>query len=273
MKRLLLTFTTLLIFAFAMSGTAHALLWGDPIFWHTESANVGFTSVTYADGTTKDYSKMGTLGIPGYTFVNDNELFIYQSDANAAGDPSKYEAHSINYYHSTYFNVYNSATTRASDIVSANFHWEMNFYNTAALLAKDKQTVSTDITFYNWNDGSASYMVFTEVAWSLGVVTDAKGNEYNLYLELKYPGTFTPEEIGYTVMTEGAVYDQMVADLGLTSGTPLYYWYTTGASQHMAFQLSAFNANVDPYATPIPGAVWLMGTGVAGLIALRRRNS
>ncbi len=38
-------------------------------------------------------------------------------------------------------------------------------------------------------------------------------------------------------------------------------------------EIQAFGFNENPVATPIPGAVWLLGSGLAGLVGMRRRNS
>ena len=45
------------------------------------------------------------------------------------------------------------------------------------------------------------------------------------------------------------------------------------AGAHIAeLQALASNGGVSPNAVPIPGAVWLLGTGLVGLVGMRRRK-
>ena len=46
--------------------------------------------------------------------------------------------------------------------------------------------------------------------------------------------------------------------------------YLPGAYPNGEFHF--FEIGYSPYATPVPGAVWLMGTGLAGLLACKRRK-
>jgi hypothetical protein len=59
---------------------------------------------------------------------------------------------------------------------------------------------------------------------------------------------------------------------------PLYAWYflTSGGTQHLSAKLYHYYAwAVSPGqvpAVPVPGAVWLMGSGLLGLLSLKRRG-
>lgn len=49
--------------------------------------------------------------------------------------------------------------------------------------------------------------------------------------------------------------------------------YTPAAGSYPNNLLKIYEMGYSPYATPIPGAVWLMGTGLAGLAAFRSKKS
>ena len=73
------------------------------------------------------------------------------------------------------------------------------------------------------------------------------------------PTTFT-NWLAYAAGTQGLTY-------ALTSGTGYYVVVTeTGSRQNGNGTLT-----INPSAVPIPGAVWLLGSGIVGLIGLRTR--
>lgn len=58
---------------------------------------------------------------------------------------------------------------------------------------------------------------------------------------------------------------------GYSSDTALYGWTTVeGETLSNAYELSLTIMHAP---VPLPGAIWLMGSGIAGLVALRRRNT
>lgn len=281
MKRLLTIFATLLVFAFAMSGVAHAELmseYGTKVFDLKigSSGNNGFSELRYADGKVESYApgkydKSATW--TGGSLVYHNAFDagdMYQSHANADLDQNKWQANTNTYYHYGYFRLTNASKASTAPLTGGTFNMEFQIKNTAD---KNYSTVSTGpIDFHWWEnpDTGASYLIFTEVAWSLGKVTDSRGVEHNLYLQLKDQPT--AEETSYTQLS-GDIYNKALAGTGLADGTNLFAWKTpAGKAQYMAFSIGAYAPGADPYAAPIPGAAWLMGSGVAGLIALRRRN-
>lgn len=280
MKRTLFSFGAFLLMAFAFGGMAQATSdWGKTWFSVTSGkvGNNGFSSLTYADGTVREfaagsYSKstyQGQATSDYLTYVNDMQGDLYQPWANQYLNPEYQGAYSNTYYHFSYMNMINGARDSANKLTGGTINVEFDVKN----LAGEKQTVGTAIDFkwYQHSDGS-SWLVFTEVAWSLGSVTDHLGNEFNLYLELKNQPT--DEEGGYTTLTSanaGALYDDILAGTGLEGNPKLYaFMVPSGQDQWFAFKASAYGSAIDPYATPIPGAVWLMGTGAAGLVALHR---
>lgn len=280
MKRLLLTFTTLLVFAFAMSGVAQAIEWGDKMFDVTAGSHKtnGFSKLNYADGSSYDYT--GDYAGNTYKdqshqksymiFHNALEGDLYQTWANKTQPDDYKEVTSISYYHSTYFRMYNPKGNSANALTGGTLSLDFTVKNTAK--GAVAQSVGADIDFHWWEDPTSgtAWLVFTEIAWELGTITDANGVEYTLYLELKDHST--PEESAYTKLV-GDTYNDVLAGIGLSGNPNLFAWsIADGKDMYMAFQLGAYGPGANPYSTPIPGAVWLMGTGVAGLIALRRRN-
>lgn len=289
MKRLLLTFTTLLVFAFAFSNMAMATgHWAEKIFTTTDgkAANNGFSQLRYADGTVLDFEQGKYVKTTKQTynrtayganyylhdFHDTIQGDLYMSTAAKYSDPADRILSSNTYYHTGYFKQTNLKDLADPDkaLVGGTMVLDFNLKNDKKGTVENK---IANIDFYTWENpaNGAMWLVFTQVAWDLGMITDAEGNEYHLYLELKSQPT--NEEGAYTQL-RGQIYDDVLAGTGLAAGTNLFAWATDPADwQWFAFKLGAYGANVDPYATPVPAAVWLMGTGVAGLMALRRRNS
>lgn len=280
MKRLLVIFATLVVFAFAMSGAAHATPaeWGTKIFDVAvgNAGNNGFSQLKYADGKELNYELgryKNSSAWSGGSLVFHNTFDsggLYQNYANEDMDQDKWQANSDAYSRYGYFRLTNASAASTAPLVGGTFNMEFQIKNTADI---NYTTVNTGpINFHWWEnpENGASYLVFTEVAWSLGKVTDSRGVEYTLYLQLKDQST--DRESGYTELS-GAIYDKALAGLGLADGTNLFAWKTpAGGGQFMAFSIGAYAPGADPNAVPIPGAVWLMGSGLAGLMALRRRN-
>lgn len=272
MKRLLIAFTTLLVFAFAFSGMAQASLNAHYTEMYTISGEKGgITSVTYADGTTKSgkYLSDPTKWTGGkiYHFEHiDTNLRQQKSDSQLGLDARK--LYTDNYYHASYFDLYN--TKGASNNMLKSGTAEMSFN------LKDKSgtnSFGTSMDFFLYEDNGGGYwLIFTELAWSLGQITDVNGATYELYLELKNTPTF--EEAGYTNMKLHSEYKDMLSYFNFTDNQNMFGFYVPdGEERHIAFTLRGYGDQVNPHHTPIPGAVWLMGSGVAGLLALRRRNS
>lgn len=91
---------------------------------------------------------------------------------------------------------------------------------------------------------------------------------------IKHLGEFSVDGQTYSVSMEGALqeltgnYLRLAQEfLGVGSDVMLYGWTTAeGFTEENLYDLK-----LSVNAVPIPGAVWLMGTGLAGLAAMRRR--
>lgn len=96
---------------------------------------------------------------------------------------------------------------------------------------------------------------------------------------MKSVGQFTYEGIEYEVSIhtnvkalESEYLNMAQTALGVSSSTILYGW-TTEENQNKSnvYELS-LEVSYNPPVVPVPAAVWLMGTGLAGLAALKRRK-
>lgn len=280
MKRLLLTFTTLLVFAFALTSVAQAARYDDVFFKMSTDSTGRKIDITMSDGRKanqihKDHwyndnisgNKNG-LGV-GY-FHGADASALYQTKQNALDDPDNFKFTNYNVNHVGYLDIYNYAANNNVTMKDVKL-------TTGGFTFTDPDDKNNKYYFSNieldmhiWDRGDqGAFFVFTQTAWELGTVTK-NGHDYTLYLELKQ--TNTPEESGVEMMPEH-LRQEALDYFGFDAGTNLFSYYVpNGENMFISWNVSGYGANVNPYATPIPGAVWLMGTGVAGLIALRRRN-
>lgn len=71
----------------------------------------------------------------------------------------------------------------------------------------------------------------------------------------------------------GQAYEDAIVSSGLDYGTELWGWnIKDGGKVHWKFDIVVTTQDRKPPAVPVPGAVWLMGTGLAGLAVMRRKN-
>lgn len=280
MKRILTTVTALMVFALAFSGMVQAETYtGMEAIFSTSNSKVSFSDVVYANGGSNKHNSATTIYLDAnstaskghFTGVASMQWDLYQKTSITElykNNKDMYYAESINYGHQTYWNMYNkNPEDRTNELQS--FIWNVNFKvtNTAK-----KDPLSIDVKaalqahFYN------DWVFFTTDHWYLGDLQGANGVDYALYFELKSVNSH--EEAGYTII-DGELYNEIMnSQLGIAAGSTLYGWYLHDESlQHMAFNIGAYGPLANPYATPIPGAVWLLGTGVAGIVAMRRRNA
>lgn len=281
MKRLFLAVTTLIALSLSVSGPAQAVEWGETMFTVStgKSGNNGFSELHYKDGTTKEfaygkYDKNTNLSgkdKSSITYTNAMEGHLYQPWANQYMDDDYKYVTSNTYYHSSYMRLKNPAGNSSNPLTGGKINVEFDVKNNGK--GAVNQTVSTAIDFHWWEDPSTgtAWMVFTELAWSVGTITDANGAEYELYIELKDQNT--AEESAY-IKLAGGIYDKVLDGIGLDGKPNLFaFAIPDGKEMWMAFKMGAYGSAVNPHATPVPGAVWLMGTGLAGIIAIRRRNA
>lgn len=291
MKRTLLIFTSLVVFAFAFSGAAQALPVGTKHVFHIFGESFKVKEAYLKDGSNahievngaylKD-SFPGAKGTDIYTKIESTSDFLYQYETNAQLDKDRWKVDSNPGLVMGRFSVYNynNYAANQNSILENSFvhgvaEYSLNVQQYLNYGAKDpKWNLSTNVDFYYWNnanpnDRHASWFILTDLNYKLGTVTAADGTDYHMYLEFKSENGLTWPGLE---RLSGKLYDDALASLGLAAGTELWGLYVPGdgVAREVAFDIKGYA--VDPYATPIPGAVWLMGTGVVGLLALRRRG-
>lgn len=281
MKRLVITFATLLVFIFSLSALAQAARYDDIFFNLTTDAQGRKIDITMSDGRKanqihKDHwyndnisGNQNSLGV-GY-FHGSDAAAVYQTKQNALDHPDNFKFTNYNVNHVGYLDIYNynnvinNVTMKYATLTTGNILLtDLNDKN-------NKYSFNTSMDMYIWDRGAAgTFFVFTQTAWELGTVTKG-GHDYKVYLELKPHNT--PEESGVEMMPAHLRQDALDY-FGFDAGTSLYsYFVPQGQDMFISWNVSGYGANVDPHATPIPGAVWLMGTGIAGIVAMRRRNT
>lgn len=298
MRRIIFSFSLLLVFAFAFSGIAQA---SNLVFYIT-GEKFKVKEAYLKDGSKahiepygaylKDHFP-GAKGVDIYTKIESHSDYLYKKGENVDSNTG-YNGSAPGYNGSApgypgpggawmgRFSVYNynnypgnqnSILTNPFTHGVAEYSMDIQQYGTW----KNKTTLSTNVDFYYWNnanpaDKHASWFILTDLHYKLGTMTAADGTDYHLYLE------FNTNQLGPLIpglqQLEGKVYEDALAALGLAAGTTLWGVYVPGdgVAREISFDIRGY-AN-DPYApaVPVPAAAWLMGTGVAGLIALRRRN-
>lgn len=235
----------------------------------------------YADGHyLKDYTNGIAKGTDIYTKIESHSDYLFQKGENVdsntgyGGPGGKWMGRFSVYNYNNYSGNRDNILTNPFTHGVAEYSMNIQQYGTWA----NKQILTTSMDFYYWNnanpsDRHASWFILTDLHHKLGTVTAADGSDYHLYLE------FNTNSVGSLApglkQLEGQVYEDALAALGLAAGTTLWGVYVPGdgVAREVTFDIRGY-AN-DPYApaVPVPAAAWLMGTGIAGLVALRRRNS
>ena len=291
MKRLSLGLIALFLFAFTQSGVAHAT---SKVFYITNE-KFKVKEAYLKDGSNAHIEPYGAYlkdnfpgakGVDIYTKIESHSDYLYQKgenvDSNTGynGSVPGYPGPGGTWMGRFSVYNYNNYPDNQNDILAnpfthgvAEYSMDIQEYGTW----KNKTTLSTSLDFYYWNnanptDKHASWFILTDLHYKLGTMTAADGTDYHMYLE------FSTNELGPLIpglkQLEGQVYEDALAAMGLAAGTTLWGVYVPGdgVAREISFDIRGY-AN-DPYApaVPIPGAVWLMGTGIAGLVALRRRN-
>lgn len=287
MNRLIFTFSALLMLVFSFSLSAHALPIGQKhIFW-VGNETFKITEAYLEDGSSA-YHKTGSfikdvnIGAKGtdiYSKVESTSDYLYQYESNQQYDPNEWKVDSnpglimgrFSVYN--YNNYVNGLLNNPFKQGKAEYNLDVRQYLNMGASAP-KWNLTAEIDFYYWNNANSSkgsWFILTQTAFELGKVTDSKGVEYDLYLEVKQSnGTTWP---GMEKLT-GSLYQGALDYFGFASGTDIYGLYipADGVAREIGFDIAGYAPGANPYVTPIPSAVWLMGTGIAGIIAVRRRN-
>ncbi len=128
---------------------------------------------------------------------------------------------------------------------------------------------------FTWHDENLNY--------SMGgnIFTEGTRDTNELYKDLavvSLDGITVLEnvEVGVVGSTEASVYEYTITDLSILSDGELTYLIEAGVdgSARTDFIVDSVALKIEtPSAVPVPGAVWLLGSGLLGLAGLRRRNT
>lgn len=252
MKKFLLVFC--LSAAMLMSA---AIAQADSVSW-TYDVSVKLTDMVFGDGTTgkpysnadgstwywgqgKPYSSLAAVGGSG-SITSDGQI-----------------VNGITLTHSNNVLNGNSKTLKSGTIQT-----------TVKLIADDDveaYTVSNKLSFGFYEtpnngkgyDNDIFYMTSAQIMSSVAEFV-YNGETYYVYLH----ATLQALEGEYLKMAQ--------KNGGFSSSTQLYGWTTLeGGSNGNDYELKLVVSTTPP-SVPVPAAVWLMGTGVAGLMAMKRRN-
>lgn len=275
MKRLFLVFA-LLASLTLIAGTASAA----NTKWYGQNTSATITDVVWnAIGGNTSATKPKTVnGEAGYGQYNWGNGLKAQADThsvdknfdldlrNVAG--YGYYGYELNYLHMDFDTAKlgvsgnQIAPTKITTYIATDFSY--GGYASSKNPVRDTLGASIDFYYKETAQGTLVYMVDYFV--KLGSINYG-GDDYYFYAVAD--ATYMQK----TKLT-GALYDEALADLGAAAGTPLYGWYVkAGGHIHFKFDIVVTDKDMAPAAVPVPAAAWLMGTGIAGLVALRRRNS
>lgn len=296
MKRLLTVFAAMAALMM-VAGTALAEMTSLPPHFYDNGAVI--TSVTWMDGLEGKYGpewdgKERTLhGVSGYRQVDwgNSKLSYFQLDGrDAKGDLDEkttdyftavdglygYEANYL------YFDIENGKGLDANYkqpgkievYTGANYYWGekgkggvyQGFFDTVMelyfLSGVGGKTGETDLVFMQNEFFRLGEFTVYGTTYYLDIQIDiSKGHKY--------------------VQLEGPLYDQAYAQVlamggSMTYGDVLWGQYLdSDAKTRIKFDILAMDRDRlnNPPAVPVPAAVWLMGSGLAGLAALRRKMS
>lgn len=138
--------------------------------------------------------------------------------------------------------------------------------------------LSSPETNVSYTVGSALDFYFLETP------NDGKGTDNDIFFMtqaeiIKSLGSFNVDGVDYYV----SIYTKLQAltgdylklaqqSLGVSSDTVLYGWTTLEGQTLLNGYDLKLTVSLNPPAVPVPAAVWLMGTGTAGLAAMKRRQ-
>lgn len=218
------------------------------------SANQGVAGTT--NGTAHDFN--GVSGNTSYVWGQaggaNSGLTVAGASGQIVTDGSAVAGVEVTHHNNTLAYGYKSLVSGTIFTVVELQAGNQTIVGSSALNFRFYETVNTGV-----HDDDIFFTTAAEINSSLGSV-ELDGVKYYISLYTKMQA-LTGDTLAFA---------QQYA--GVSADTMLYGWTTPeGGTVEKPYELS-LHVSTTPPVVPVPGAVWLMGTGLAGLAALRRRN-
>lgn len=277
MKRLLLVFALMLSMALVASAAM-----ASANKWYGQNTNATITDVLWngvAGNVQPKNANTTADGVSGYKQYNWGYKYKAQADVHSVDksydlDVRKhkdydYYGYELNYLHMDFETAHRDdigkqvAPTKFQVYISSDFSWEG--YASSKRPIADNLGVYIDFHYMETATGTLVYTVGN--SFKMGSIVQ-NGKEYFFYA-VNDMSKLKKSEL------EGNLYDQALANIGGAADTELYGWFAKpGGNIHFKFDIIVTDKDLapSPPSVPVPAAAWLMGTGLAGLAALRRRS-
>lgn len=273
MKRLFLVFA-LLASLVLIAGTASAA----NTKWYGQNTNSTITDVVWNGiaGAHTSSTPKTVNGQAGYGKYNWGNGLKAQTDTHSVDvkfdldlktvKGYDYYGYELNYLHMDFDTAKKDvigtqiAPSKITTYIASDFS-----YGGYASSSRPTTTLGASVDFFYKETTAGTLVYMVDYFVKLGSI-NKDGQDYFFYAVADI------SQMEKTKLT-GELYEEARANIGAPVGTPLYGWFAKpGASVHFKFDIVVTDKDMAPAAVPVPAAVWLMGTGVAGLVALRRRN-
>lgn len=276
MKRSLLALTLMLSMALVASAAM-----ASSNTWYGQNTNATISNVvwnnTVGSVTPKDADKVN--GVSGYDqynwgYRNKAQADVHDVDSKFDLDVKRsskysYYGYELNYLHMDFETADKEhigkqiAPSKLQVYVSSDFSWEGYQDRRNPIVG----TVGTYIDFHYMETAAGTVVYTVGNTFSLGNIAHG-GKEYFFY------AVNDVSKLSKSTL-EGDLYDQALANIGGDAGTELYGWFAKpGDNIHFKFDIMVTDRDINPAppAVPVPAAAWLLGTGLAGLVGLRRHH-
>lgn len=250
--------------------------------WYGQNTNATISDVVW-NGIPGDYrtkNQNAVNGVNGYDQYNWGNGYKAQSNVHSVDksfdlDLKKhpdysYYGYELNCLHMDFDTAKKGdiggqiAPTRIQAYIASDFSWGGYANKNNPVVG----TLGTYIDFYYMETATGTLVYTVGNSFKMGSLTQ-DGEEYFFY------AVNDMSKLSKSTL-EGDLYDQALANLGgVPADAGLYGLFAKpGKTVHFKFDIIVTDRDFfpSPPAIPIPGAAWLMGTGLAGLAAMRRHR-